>query len=238
MIEFGSDGYLYIGTGDGGGGGDPNETGQDTNALLGKILRIDVNTKATGKEYGIPSGNPFASGGGAPEVFIYGVRNPWRWSFDRANGDLYIGDVGQNEVEELTMLPAGMQVGRNLGWDMYEGERCYEPPCDPASIVMPQFTKTHGDNWCSVIGGDVYRGTCYPDIVGTYFFSDYCSHELHAARKMTGSTLAFSMPTVSYIDGAGTHAGMPAAPTSLHADARGELWLTADGGIFRLEAGP
>ena len=135
------------------------------------------------------------------------------------------------------MIPAGKGAGANLGWKMYEGQSCYDGPCDPAAKLMPQFTKTHGENWCSIIGGEVYRGGCYPDLVGTYFFSDYCSHELHAAKK-DATGLTFSMPTVSYIDGNGTHAGLPDAPTSLHADARGELYLTADAGIFRLEVVP
>jgi glucose/arabinose dehydrogenase len=237
MIEFGPDGFLYIGTGDGGGGGDPMGNGQNPNALLAKLLRIDVDKQENGKPYGIPAGNPFAAGGGAPEVFVMGLRNPWRWSFDRMTGDIYIGDVGQDEIEELTMLPAGKAAGANLGWRMYEGQRCYDGPCDPVNKVMPQFEKTHAENWCSVIGGEVYRGGCYPDLVGTYFFSDYCSHELYAGKK-TGTALTFEMPAVSYIDGNGTHAGFPDAPTSLHADARGELYLTADAGIFRMEVVP
>jgi glucose/arabinose dehydrogenase len=236
MIEFGSDGYLYIGTGDGGGGGDPRMHGQNPNTLLGKLLRIDVDKPANGKPYGIPAGNPFAAAGGAPEVYVYGLRNPWRWGFD-TNGDLYIGDVGQDEIEELTILPAGKIAGANLGWRMYEGASCFDGPCNPANIVMPQFTKTHGENWCSIIGGAVYRGSCYPDLVGTYFFSDYCAHELHSAKK-TGTSWTFERPTVSYIDGNGMHSGLPDAPTSFHADARGEIYMTADAGIFRLEVLP
>jgi len=237
MMEFGPDGYLYIGTGDGGGGGDPQANGQNPNALLGKLLRIDVDKPANGKPYGIPAGNPFAGGGGAPEVFMMGLRNPWRWSFD-TNGDLYIGDVGQDTIEELDVIPAGKGAGMNLGWNMYEGANCFDGPCDPTNKAMPQFSKTHAENWCSVIGGAVYRGSCYPDLVGTYFFSDYCSHELFTAKKV-GTMLMFEQPTnVSYIDGNGTHTGFPDAPTSLHADARGELYLTADAGIFRLEVVP
>jgi len=199
------------------------------------MLRIDVDRPASGKMYGIPPSNPFASGtGGAPEVFIVGLRNPWRWSFDRATGDLYIGDVGQDQIEELTILPAGKAAGANLGWRMYEGERCFDGPCDPANKIMPQYTKTHADGWCSVIGGVVYRGGCYPDLVGSYFFTDYCAHGLVVAKK-AGTSWTFEQPQVSYIDGNGEHIGFPDAPTSMYADARGEIYLTADAGIFRLE---
>jgi glucose/arabinose dehydrogenase len=238
MLEFGPDHYLYIGTGDGGGGGDPNANGQNTNALLGKILRIDVDKQENGKPYAIPDGNPFkTNSGGAPEVYIYGVRNPWRWGFD-TNGDLSIADVGQDTIEELTILPAGKIAGSNLGWKMYEGGNCFAGPCDPTAKIMPQFTKAHSENWCSVIGGAVYRGACYPDLVGKYFFSDYCAHELYTATK-TGTSWTFEQKLdVSYIDGNGTHPGFPDAPMSLHADARGELYLTADAGIFRLEVAP
>ena len=240
MIEFGPDGFLYIGTGDGGGGGDPQRTGQDPNRLLGKLLRIDVDKKAADKEYGIPAGNPFASGGGAPEVYVMGLRNPWRWSFDK-NGDLYIGDVGQNMIEELTMLPAGEIAGKNLGWNMYEGESCFAPPCDPAGKVMPQFAINQSSGWCSVIGGQTYRGGCYPDIVGKHYFTDYCSHELRAATRMGAGLTVETIATVDFIDAQGqTRTGMPVTPTSLHADARGELYLTTEqpGAIYKLEAHP
>ena len=245
MIEFGKDGYLYIGTGDGGGAGDPQATGQNTNSLLGKILRIDVDKKDTGKEYAIPSGNPFASNsGGAPEVFIMGLRNPWRWSFDK-NGDLYIGDVGQGEIEELTVLELGKAAGANLGWKMYEGDRCFAPPCDPAGKIPPQYQRTHGDGWCSIIAGQTYRGQCYPDIVGKHFLTDYCDPELVAVTR-SGANIVPESPTARWIDMAGMmHDGLPPTPTSLHADARGELYLTTEqvsgatsfGGIYRLEAG-
>jgi len=245
MIEFGKDGYLYIGTGDGGGGGDPMKTGQNPNALLGKILRIDVDKKEGGKEYGIPSGNPYAKAGGAPEVLIMGVRNPWRWSFDRTTGDLWIGDVGQDAVEELNVIPTGKAAGMNLGWSMYEGANCYSQPCDPAGMAMPAIQKTHsGDAWCAVIAGQVYRGSCYPDVVGTHYMTDYCAHEL-VAVKQNGTALAEEKPTTHYADAQGIHDGVPPTPSSLHADARGELYLTTEqvsgsqtqGGIFHLEAG-
>ena len=199
MIEFGKDGYLYIGTGDGGGGGDPCRNGQalDRTAasctsppsscaqaggtvcepLLGKILRIDVNTTTGSKKYGIPTDNPFAAGGGEPEIYVIGLRNPWRWSFDRETGDLYIGDVGQGAQEEVTVLRAADGIaGKNLGWSMYEGSGCYgNYTCSMTGMTAPQVTKSSGgtDNWHSVIGGQVYRGDCFPDLKGYYFFTDY-----------------------------------------------------------------
>jgi glucose/arabinose dehydrogenase len=234
MIEFGPDGFLYIGTGDGGGGGDPQMHGQNPNTLLGKMLRIDVDTKQGGREYGIPASNPYAAGGGAPEVFMLGLRNPWRWSFDRTTGDMWIGDVGQNEIEELDFLPAGMQSGANLGWRMYEGDRCYDGPCTPTEVRMPAYQKTHDDGWCSIIGGAVYRGNCYPDLVGTYFFTDYCKHELVSAKLGAGNLVFENVGSA------------PSAPASLHADSRGELYLTTTsccgtqllGGVYHLEAEP
>lgn len=217
MIEFGPDGKLYIATGDGGGGGDPQMTGQNPTALLGKILRLDVNTA-----------------GAAPEIYALGMRNPWRFSFDRMTGDLWVGDVGQNEVEELTMIPAGTKGPLNLGWNMYEGSRCFAGPCDPVNKVMPQFEGTQADGWCSIIGGEVYRGACYPDLVGTYFFTDYCKHRLYTAKK-AGTAITFE-PSID----------APANPSSLHADARGELFLTTTqvpgntsrGGVYQLEVVP
>jgi glucose/arabinose dehydrogenase len=234
MIEFGPDGYLYIGTGDGGGAGDPQSNGQNRNALLGKMLRIDVDGRDSGREYRIPPTNPYAAGGGAPEVFMIGLRNPWRWSFDRTTGDMWIGDVGQDQIEELDVLPAGMQAGANLGWKMYEADRCNAGPCDPSDKRMPQWQKSHSEGWCSIIGGQVYRGSCYPDLVGAYFFTDYCAHELMSARLGIGNVS---------VDKIGS---TPAAPASLHADSRGELYLTTTshngsellGAIYHLEAAP
>lgn len=246
MLEFGPDGYLYIGTGDGGGGGDPQQNGQNTNALLAKMLRIDVDTKDTGKEYSIPPGNPFAAGGGAPEVFMYGLRNPWRWSFDRLTGDLWIGDVGQDAIEELDFLPAGMQAGTNLGWHMYEADACFAPPCTPTGVHMPEFERNHDTGWCSIIGGQVYRGSCYPDLVGTYFFTDYCAHVL-ATAKLGAGNIVVDFPSTSVVSPPNAPVdGFPVTPSSLHADARGELYLTTTtccgtsllGGVYHLEAGP
>ena len=229
MIEFGRDGYLYIATGDGGGGGDPQRVGQDANSLLGKILRIDVDRAEGGNAYGIPADNPYASGGGAPEIFITGVRNPWRWSFDRETGDMWIADVGQDAIEELTVLRPSQQRGANLGWSMYEGNNCFREPCDPANMVFPQDTRRHADGWASITGGQVYRGTCYPDLVGWYFYTDYERGGLSKARLQSDGTLEI-------VDLQGS---FPRNVASIHEDARGELYLTStDGRVHHLEAGP
>ena len=176
QVRFGPDGYLYIAMGDGGSQGDPSGNGQNTGALLGKILRIDIDHPADGKPYGIPAGNPFADGAnGAPEVFIYGLRNPWRFSFD-VEGGLYIGDVGQNEWEEIDYLPAGEQAGANLGWNLMEGTHCYaEDPCDSSGLVPPIFEYSHSVGGCSVTGGVVISGDIIPALDGVYVFGDYCS---------------------------------------------------------------
>ena len=232
MIEFGPDGYLYVSTGDGGAGGDPARNGQNPKALLGKMLRIDPHHPASGKPYGIPADNPYADGvNGAPEVFMLGLRNPWRWSFDRANGDMWIGDVGQNLYEELDYLPAGQQNGVNLGWSMYEANNCYgNYTCSPTGMTMPQFVHDHSAGWAAIIGGQVYRGPCYPDLTGYYFFSDYLAHRLMRAHMDAGTM------TVTDVTPA---AGFPGTPSSLHADARGELYLTTvDGYVYHIEAGP
>jgi glucose/arabinose dehydrogenase len=237
MVEFGSDGYLYVGTGDGGSGGDPDLNGQNTNALLAKILRIDVDHPANGKPYGIPTTNPFANGGGAPEVFMLGVRNPWRWSFDRANGDMWIGDVGQNLVEELDVVHPSAQPGANLGWSMWEADNCYgNYTCTQSGFVFPKAewwhanTLGHPDSgFRAVIGGQVYRGTCYPDIAGYYFFSDNTASGLERGHLETDDS-------VTIVDLPGT---WPSGPASLHADSRGELYETTTGGyVYHLEAGP
>ena len=180
QLAFGPDGYLYIGMGDGGSGGDPFGNGQNTHALLGKILRIDVDGQpATGKAYAIPHDNPFAPAGirpgaGAPEVWAYGLRNPWRFSFDSANGDLYIGDVGQSAWEEIDRQPADSRGGENYGWNQMEGDHCYRPGCNPSLYIKPIAEYGH-DQVCAVIGGYVYRGSRQPSLRGVYVFSDNCS---------------------------------------------------------------
>lgn len=170
QLQFGPDGYLYLGTGDGGGGGDPLGSGQNINTLLGKILRIDVNL---GSPYAIPPGNPFAGIAGLDEIYALGLRNPWRFSFDRLNGTLYAGDVGQGAREEVDIIT----LGGNFGWNTMEGTQCYSPPsnCNMTGLTLPIAEYAHSGGNCSVTGGYVYRGSQSVDMFGTYLYGDYCT---------------------------------------------------------------
>ncbi len=191
QLAFGPNGYLYIAMGDGGSGGDPYGNGQNRQALLGKILRIDVNgAHATGKEYAIPSANPYAPGGvspggGLPEIWAYGLRNPWRFSFDRGTGDLYIGDVGQNTWEEVDRQPSGSGGGENYGWNAFEGRHCFAS-CSGVTYIPPIAEYSHGSG-CSVTGGYVYRGAAQAALKGFYVFSDYCSGTLWTVPAGAGN---------------------------------------------------
>jgi glucose/arabinose dehydrogenase len=171
-LAFGPDGDLYIGLGDGGSERDPQRTGQNLQTLLGKMLRINVDA---GVPYTIPPDNPFAVQGGQPEIWAYGLRNPWRFSFDRATGDLYIGDVGQDAWEEVDYVPAGTAGGMNFGWSYYEGNHPYQdqPPAD-AIFTSPAAEYSH-DYGCALTGGYVYRGAALPEFRGVYLFGDYCT---------------------------------------------------------------
>ncbi len=196
MLAFGNDGYLYIGSGDGGGGGDPLETGQDPSDLLGAILRIDVSGDSAG--YAIPPSNPFVGDSGyAPEVWVYGLRNPWRFSFDRVTHDLWIGDVGQGEWEEVDHLPASVG-GQNLGWDILEGTHCYEPSsgCSSAGTVLPVFEYGHGTDRCSVIGGYVIPDFEIANFIDTYVYGDLCDGVIRFAFASNGGRMA-AVPTGS-----------------------------------------
>lgn len=175
-MVFGPDGFLYISLGDGGSGGDPQGYGQATNTLLGKLLRIDVDgTGPGGQLYAIPPDNPFVNGGGEAEIWAYGLRNAWRFSFDRLTGDLYIADVGQNAWEEVNFTPAGTPGGLNFGWNVREGTQNFGGRAAPgAELVDPVFTYGH-DQGCSVTGGYVYRGSRMPEFTGIYLVGDYCS---------------------------------------------------------------
>ena len=185
-LQFGTDGYLYISAGDGGGAEDTYHNGQNKNSQLAKILRIDIDK---GSPYGIPSDNPFASGGGAREAFVWGLRNPYRFSIDHTSGNLFIGDVGQGGYEEINVVPYQTN-GQNFGWPIYEGPTCLDPEDgDPPSSCPPPeryqaptyaYDRRRPDTGCSVIGGYVYRGTCMPDFVGTYFFGDYCTGDIYS----------------------------------------------------------
>jgi len=170
--EFGSDGYLYLGLGDGGSAGDPQGNAQSTQTFLGKLLRLDVDS---GDPYGVPPDNPFVEGGGLPEIWAYGLRNPWRFSFDRATGDLYIADVGQNQWEEIDYLANGAPGGVNFGWDYFEGTHPFEgSPPQGLELTSPVAEYSHS-NGCSVTGGYVYRGESLPEWQGVYIYGDYCS---------------------------------------------------------------
>lgn len=179
-LAFGPDGYLYAGLGDGGSAGDPLNAGQSRNTLLGKILRLDVNN---GQPYAIPADNPFAAGGGEPEIWAYGLRNPWKIAFDRATGDLYIADVGQNQWEEINFTPAGAPGGLNYGWRFMEGSHDYSGGLyDRAALVLPVAEYTHSDG-CSVTGGQVYRGKSLPGWQGVYLYGDFCSGNIWGLLK-------------------------------------------------------
>ena len=223
MIAFGPDGYLYIGTGDGGGAGDPIKAGQDRNTLLGKILRIDVNN---GNPYAIPADNPFVNGGGAPEIWSYGWRNPWRFSFDRATGDFYAGDVGQNAWEEISYEKAGSPGGLNYGWNTMEGTHCFAPRtnCNRDGLVLPIAEYDHGEG-ISVTGGYVYRGEAFPNMVGYYFFADFGSSNVWALKQ--GNAGVWQMTKIM---------NAQFAVSSFGEDEAGELYLTdfGRGQIYRL----
>ncbi len=177
-LDFGPDGYLYISLGDGGSAGDPLGAGQSLNTLMGKILRIDINTESG---YRIPPDNPFASNGGLPEIWAYGLRNAWRIAFDPATGDLYIADVGQNQWEEINVVLSGTPGGLNFGWDLMEGNHPFEGAYSP-DLTLPVVEYSH-DQGCSVTGGYVYRGQSIPDMQGVYLFGDFCSGNVWGLLK-------------------------------------------------------
>jgi glucose/arabinose dehydrogenase len=183
QMQFGPDGYLYIGTGDGGSGGDPNNHAQDLTQLLGKILRIDVDH---GLPYTLPPSNPFFSLSTARnEIWAYGLRNPWRFSFDRETGDLWIGDVGQDKYEEVDFQPATSIGGENYGWRKMEGFHCYNPSanCVDPSFTMPVIEYPHESGACSISGGYRYRGTQIPAMRGAYLYGDYCTGTISSATQ-------------------------------------------------------
>lgn len=177
QLAFGPDGFLYVALGDGGGSGDPSNNAQSLTTLLGKILRIDVESGVS--PYAIPTGNPFGN-----EIWAYGLRNPWRFSFDRSAGDLYIADVGQNLFEEVDFQPATGSGGENYGWNIMEGLHCFNSTtCDQAGLTLPVAEYSHADGSCSVTGGFVYRGAQYPALQGVYIYGDFCSGKIWGLRK-------------------------------------------------------
>ncbi|MFN8533578.1 MAG: PQQ-dependent sugar dehydrogenase [Dehalococcoidia bacterium] len=222
-LVFGPDGFLYIGTGDGGGGGDPQRTAQNLGSLLGKLLRIDVDG---GEPYRIPPGNPLVGRSGArPEIWAYGLRNPWRFSFDRQTGDLWIADVGQNALEEINFTPAGTPAPVNYGWSTMEASQCFRGQgCDQAGLTLP-ITEYGRDQGCSVTGGYVYRGKASPALTGAYLFGDYCTGRIWA--------------TVPSGQGGWTTTELLRDPSlrisSFAEDRSGELYVVGLGGqVFRL----
>jgi glucose/arabinose dehydrogenase len=225
QLAFGPDHYLWFGLGDGGSAGDPHHNGQSLNTLLGKMLRIDVDH---GSPYAIPPDNPFVSGGGLPEIWAFGLRNPWRFTFDRQTGDLYIADVGQNQWEEIDYLPIGF-AGQpaNFGWNQREGKHPYKDStnADTTGLVEPVFEYSH-DQGCSVSGGPVYRGQALPAFQGVYLFGDYCSGMVwglihNSAGAWDGKVLFQTGLSIS----------------SFGQDQAGEIYLAdLNGGLYRLEA--
>lgn len=173
-VAFGPDGYLYVGTGDGGGGGDPSRNAQNLNVLLGKLLRLDVSASSAAQPYAIPAGNPYVGQAGRrAEIWASALRNPWRYTFD--GNQLYIADVGQDQREEIDVV-ASSAAGLNYGWNIVEGTACYgAASCDRTGMTAPVFDYDHGGGACSITGGFVYRGTAMPELAGQYFYSDYCA---------------------------------------------------------------
>lgn len=220
-LQFGSDGYLYIGMGDGGSAGDPQNRAQDLGTLLGKLLRIDVDRRP----YQIPADNPFANRPDVrPEIWALGLRNPWRFSFDRATGDLYIADVGQDSWEEVNFQPAGNAGGQNYGWRRMEGRHCFDPPsdCDDGTLTLPVLEYDHGVGR-SITGGYVYRGSRVPELVGRYVYGDFASGRIWTARPLDGTWVNEELPASS------------ALISSFGEDDAGELYLTDYAGGRLLE---
>lgn len=226
MMAFGPDGYLYIGLGDGGSGGDPGDRAQDSTELLGKILRIDVD--AAPLDYAIPASNPFVGQPGwREEIWALGVRNPWRFSFDRQTGDMYVGDVGQGNWEEVNFEDASSTGGLNYGWRLKEGDHCYDPStgCELLTGLTDPFIEYSHSFGCSVTGGYVYRGCAIPDLAGTYFYGDYCQGTIWS--------LNYDGTTVTNFQDRTAELGLGSIQiSSFGEDAKGELYIIHYGGTI------
>ena len=223
LAMFGPDGMLYLGLGDGGGAGDPDLNGQNPATLLGALLRIDVNS---GDPYGIPAGNPFIGQGGArPEIWAIGLRNPWRFAFDRSGGNLYLADVGQGRLEEVNVVSV-TRAGVNYGWNIMEGSSCFDAStCNRQGLELPVIEYDHSGGACSVTGGFVYRGTTIPGIVGHYFYADYCAGWVRSFRYANGDA---ADETTWELGDVGTI-------TSFGEDSAGELYITTGPGrVYRI----
>ena len=227
-IQFGPDGYLYIGMGDGGSGGDPGNRAQDLGDLLGKMLRLDIDTA---DPYAIPPTNPFIGTPGArPEIWAYGLRNPWRFAFDRQNGDLYIADVGQEKWEEISFQRAASPGGEDYGWRLMEGRHCFNPPtgCNDGTLVTPIIEYPHEKNGdfigCAVVGGYRYRGAAFPSLRGIYLYADLCTGTIWGAFNH-----ASWQPDPVLLD-------TSLNPTSFGEDEAGELYLcdNASDSLYRI----
>ncbi len=229
-LAFGPDGFLYIGLGDGGSGGDPFRNGQSLGTPLGKLLRIDVDR---GQPFAVPSDNPFVSTPGAfPAIWAYGLRNPWRFAFDRATGDLYIGDVGQNRLEEIDVGLASRRGGENYGWNVMEGRSCFSPGsgCNTSGLVLPVLQYDHGTG-CSVTGGAVYRGCRMPGYAGTYFYGDFCTGLVRSFRLQGGQV-------TEERDHSATVGRNVSSVASFGVDVDGEIYvIDYDGEVYRIVPG-
>jgi glucose/arabinose dehydrogenase len=223
-VVFGPDGFLYVGLGDGGSAGDPHGNGQSLGTLLGSMLRIDPRPSG-GEPYRVPADNPFVGRADArPEIWAYGLRNPWRYSFDRATGDLWIADVGQSDLEEIDRQPANSSGGENYGWNAFEGSRVFSGR-PVAGTTMPVYEYGHDTGGCAVTGGYVYRGSAIASLTGAYVFTDVCVGELEWLRLEAGGaahgTLGLTVPSVA----------------SFGEDSHGELYvLSLTGPVYRLSA--
>ena len=230
LVAFGADGYLYLGTGDGGGAGDPLGNAQNPASLLGKLLRLDVAGAIAGAPYAIPASNPLrGQAGKRGEIWALGLRNPWRFAFDASQ--LYIADVGQDRREEVDIAPQS-QGGINYGWNILEGTRCYNAAtCSSVGLTAPAYEYDHGVSnagGCSIIGGYVYRGAAIPELAGRYFFSDYCA----------GFLKSFSAPAASVLDVTDWAVANVGAVISFGRDADGELYvISGTGAIYKIVRG-
>jgi glucose/arabinose dehydrogenase len=226
LLLFGPDGHMYVGTGDGGGEGDQHGAhgnGQDKQVLLGKLLRIDP-AQAGAKAYTVPADNPFAGGGGRAEIYAYGLRNPWRFSFDAQTGDLVIGDVGQDAIEEVDFVRKDQGRGANFGWRAYEGDSHYVKRESAPGAVFPVMTFKHSDGWCSITGGVVVRDRDVPAAYGRYLFGDYCKGKIYSAKLRA--------PRVTSLRKTGLKVG---GLSSFGVDGRGRVYaVSLNGPVYRL----
>lgn len=217
MIAFGPDGHLYVATGDGGGANDEFGQGQRTDTLLAALLRLDVSTPGA---YTVPADNPFLDGGGAPEVYSFGLRNPWRFAFD--GEDIYIADVGQRDLEEINVLTVAEANGANFGWSIFEGTECFRGPCDAGGVVEPVVEYSHGEG-CSITGGFVYRGQALLELRGHYLYADYCSGWIRSLSPEGETRELLSREGNRQV-------------TSFGQDASGEIYVVVqNGSVFRIE---